>query len=130
MLKTLPWCLSGWILGTALQLQQVSLWPPSLVLTVGFLAFSLGLMTYFVRAKNSHFTKCLLSALIAFGLALSLVNARCLWQAQHRLDPLIEGKEIKLTGIIASLPKQSANSVRFRFQVQSAFDVYRSQNIV
>jgi competence protein ComEC len=130
MVKTLPWCLAAWLLGTALQLQQASLWSLSLVLTVGSLAVSLGVLLCLLRAKNAHFTNCLLGALISFGLALSLVNARCLWQAQHRLDPLIEGKELMLSGIIASLPQQSASGVRFRFQVQSALEVSASRNVV
>ena len=130
MVKTLPWCLTGWLLGTALQLQQASLWSLNVALTVACLAFSVAWIAWRLRAKNSQFTNCLLSALIALGLALSLVNARCLWQAQHRLDPLIEGKELMLSGIIASLPQQSASSVRFRFQVQSALEVNASSSVV
>ena len=130
MVRTLPWCLAAWLLGTALQLQQASLWSLSVVLTVGSLTVSVGVLLCLLRANNSHFTNCLLGALISFGLALSLVNARCLWQAQHRLDPLIEGKELMLSGIIASLPQQSSNGVRFRFQVQSALEGSASRNVV
>jgi competence protein ComEC len=130
MVRTMPWCLAAWLLGTALQLQQASLWSLSVVLTVGSLTVSVGALSYLLRANNSHFTNCLLGALISFGLALSLVNARCLWQAQHRLDPLIEGKELILLGIIASLPQQSSSGVRFRFQVQSALEVSASRNVV
>lgn len=130
MLKTAPWCLGGWLLGTVLQLQQASLWSLFLVSTVGCLVLSVAFLAWFFRNKNSHFIQCLLGALIAFGLALSLVNARCLWQAQQRLDPQTEGKELMLVGIIASLPQQSAISVRFRFQVQSAFDIKQSENVV
>jgi len=130
MVRTLPWCLTGWLLGTALQLQQASLWSLPLVLSVGSLAFSIGVLSCLFHTKNAHFTNCLLAALISFALALSLVNARCLWQAQHRLDPLVEGKELKLLGVIASLPQQSASGVRFRFQVQSALEVNSSHNVV
>ncbi len=130
MVRTLPWCLAAWLLGTALQLQQASLWSLSVVLTVGSLSVSVGALSYLLRANNSHFTNCLLGAFISFGLALSFVNARCLWQAQHRLDPLIEGKELMLSGIIASLPQQSSNGVRFRFQVQSALEGSASRNVV
>ena len=130
MVRTLPWCLAAWLLGTALQLQQASLWSLSVVLTVGSLSVSVGALSYLLRANNSHFTNCLLGAFISFGLALSFVNARCLWQAQHRLDPLIEGKELMLSGIIASLPQQSSNGVRFRFQVQSALECSASRNVV
>jgi hypothetical protein len=43
---------------------------------------------------------------------------------------LVEGKELKLLGVIASLPQQSASGVRFRFQVQSASEVNASHNVV
>jgi competence protein ComEC len=130
MLKTLPWCLTGWLLGTVLQLQQASLWSLSLTLTVGCLAISVGVLACSLSAQNSHFTQSLLSALMALGLSLSLVNARCLWQAQQRLSPLIEGKELLILGVIASLPQQRATSLRFRFQVESALEVKSSQNAV
>ena len=123
MLKMAPWSLTGWLLGTALQLQQASLWRMNVVLIVGSSSLSLCLFACLLRHKTSPSFKCLLSMLVSLGLALSAVNARCLWQAQQRLDPLLEGKEILLLGVIASLPQQRESSVRFRFQVQSAFEV-------
>jgi competence protein ComEC len=130
MLKTAPWCWMGWLLGTALQLQQASLWSVSDVCVGSGLTLSLGLLAWMQRKQNSLVSNCVLGALISFGLALTLVNARCLWQAQHRLDPLLEGKEVLLKGVIASLPQQTASSVRFRFAVLSAFDVNASSNVV
>jgi len=123
MLKTAPWCLSGWLLGTALQLQQASLWPLAVIWAVGSSSLLLGWLAWVLRHKTSQISKCLLGAMIAFGLALSGINARCLWQSQQRLDSSLEGKEILLVGVIASLPQQTESSVRFRFHVQSAFDV-------
>ncbi len=130
MLKTAPWCWMGWLLGTTLQLQQASLWSVSDVWVGAGLTLSLGLLAWMQRKQNSLVSNCVLGALISFGLALTLVNARCLWQAQHRLDPLLEGKEVLLKGVIASLPQQTASSVRFRFAVLSAFDVNASSNVV
>jgi competence protein ComEC len=135
MLKTAPWCLMGWLLGTALQLQQASLWSLSMVWVAGGLTFSLCLLAWMLRTQksqiaNSQIANCVLGVLISFGLALTLVNARCLWQAQHRLDPSLEGREVLLKGVIASLPQQTASSVRFRFEVISAFDINASSSVV
>ncbi len=106
-----------------MQLQQASLWPVHVICAVGISSLSLGLLAWVLRLRTSQFSKCLVGAMIAFGLALSGINARCLWQSQQRLEPSLEGQEILLVGVIASLPHQSENSVRFRFQVQSAFDL-------
>jgi len=95
----------GWLLGTALQLQQASLWSLSAVWVAAGLTLSLGLLAWMQRKQNALVSNCLWGALISFGLALTLVNARCIWQAQHRLDPLLEGKEVLLKGVIASLPR-------------------------
>ncbi len=120
----------GWLLGTALQLQQASLWSLSAVWVAAGLTLSLGLLAWMQRKQNSLVSNCFWGALISFGLALTLVNARCIWQAQHRLDPLLKGKEVLLKGVIASLPQQTASSVRFRFAVLSAFDISASSNVV
>ncbi len=130
MLKTAPWCMSGWLLGTVLQLQQASIWSFHLVWVVGSSSVFLGFLAWVLRHKTSQMSKCVTGVLIAFGLALSGVNARCLWQAQQRLNPLLEGKEILLVGVIASLPQQSEISVRFRFQVETALDLEQASSVV
>ena len=136
MLKTAPWCLGGWLVGTAWQLQQASLWPLDVVLAVSGLSLSLGLLAWVLHTRMPHVfklsevAKWLLATLVFFGLALSCVNARALWQAQQRLNPLLEGQEILLLGVIASLPQQTDISVRFRFQVISAFEVNQTSSVL
>ena len=122
--------MSGWLLGTVLQLQQASIWSFHLVWAVGSSSVFLGFLAWVLRHKTSQMSKCVIGVLIAFGLALSGVNARCLWQAQQRLNPLLEGKEILLVGVIASLPQQSEISVRFRFQVETALDLEQASSVV
>ena len=123
-------------MGTAWQLQQASLWPLDVVLAVGGLSLSLGLLAWVLHTRMPHVfklsevAKWLLATLVFFGLALSCVNARALWQAQQRLNPLLEGQEILLLGVIASLPQQTDISVRFRFQVISAFEVNQTSSVL
>jgi competence protein ComEC len=123
-------------MGTAWQLQQASLWPLDVVLAVSGLSLSLGLLAWVLHTRMPHVfklsevAKWLLATLVFFGLALSCVNARALWQAQQRLNPLLEGQEILLLGVIASLPQQTDISVRFRFQVISAFEVNQTSSVL
>jgi competence protein ComEC len=123
-------------MGTAWQLQQASLWPLDVVLAVSGLSLSLGLLAWLLHTRMPHVfklsevAKWLLAALVFFGLALSCVNARALWQAQQRLNPLLEGQVILLLGVIASLPQQTDISVRFRFQVISAFEVNQTSSVL
>lgn len=46
------------------------------------------------------------------------------WRAAQRLaEPLeagLEGRDLRLTGIVASLPQQGPNGIRFRFEVEHA----------
>jgi hypothetical protein len=69
----------GWLLGTALQLQQASLWSLSAVWVATGLTLSLGLLAWMQRKQNDLVSNCFWGALISFGLALTLVNARCIW---------------------------------------------------
>ncbi len=123
-------------MGTAWQLQQASLWPLDVVLAVSGLSLSLGLLAWVLHTRMPHVfklsevAKWLLATLVFFGLALSCVNARALWQAQQRLNPLLEGQVILLLGVIASLPQQTDISVRFRFQVISAFEVNQTSSVL
>jgi competence protein ComEC len=123
-------------MGTTWQLQQASLWPLDVVLAVSGLSLSLGLLAWVLHTRMPHVfklsevAKWLLATLVFFGLALSCVNARALWQAQQRLNPLLEGQEILLLGVIASLPQQTDISVRFRFQVISAFEVNQTSSVL
>jgi len=136
MLKSAPWCLGGWLAGTAWQLQQASLWSLDVILAACGLSLLLGLLAWVLHTRITHDSKFSevakwpITALVFFGLALSCVNARALWQAQHRLNPVLEGQEILLLGVIASLPQQTDISVRFRFQVQSASKLNQASSVV
>lgn len=46
------------------------------------------------------------------------------WRATQRLaealDPAIEGRDLRLTGVVASLPRSGPNGIRFQFEVEHA----------
>lgn len=110
--------LAGWVLGTALQLQQATLWPPGRYLAFGLAALGLlALGRVRVRGVGTAVLMWLLAAaLIAF--------AATGWRAQqrlgHQLEPALEGRDLQVIGTIARMPQHSAVGWRFRFDVEQA----------
>jgi len=104
----------AWIAGVALQLQQRALWP---VEAYG-LAFGLGVLGVVVawRWRRAFLLGLIGAMLLAIGAAG--------WRASARLaDGLadaLEGRDLVVTGIVASLPQRSAAGSRFRFEPDAA----------
>ena len=113
-----PGCL-GWLAGTALQLQQASLWPVWVYAGLGLGALCAGWGWSAARACHG------LGHTIGWALlALTLAFAQTGWRAHQyldsRLNPELEGRSIQLEGVVASLPQRTEDSVRFRLEVQTA----------
>jgi competence protein ComEC len=138
MLKLAPCLAMGWILGTACQLQQESIWQPQTVWLAAIVGLALSVsglgllkrrstqqsgLSHGAQLLRGGAYACLLLASCAF--ALSFVNARCIAQDHRRLVRDIEGQDLKLTGVVASLPVQSAMGVRFKFEVDTAIDAVK-----
>ena len=137
MLKVVPCLAMGWILGTACQLQQEEIWTLQAVGGVAMLGLALLVCAagFSQRMHSKHwglghrhklghffyqifYQICLFVA--AFALALSLINARCIWQDHRQLVREIEGQDLSLKGVVASLPVQNTMGVRFKFDVHAA----------
>ena len=74
-----------------------------------------GASTVFVRSIG-------LLALAGGGVALGFCYAAAVaqWRLSDRLDPVWEGRDVVLTGVVASLPQPLEHGVRFEFDVESA----------
>ena len=133
MLKLAPSLAMGWILGTVLQLQQERIWEVPTIISSAMLGLALLMCAWalskFRQAKKFNFGDrlqvvwalqlfCLTAA--SGALALSVVNARCVLQDHRQWVRDIEGQDILLTGLVASLPAQSEMGVRFKFEVETA----------
>ena len=126
----------GWIVGTALQLQQAQLWAGEVYWGLGAAAL---LVAYaaarvdafpFVRSASALFSRvsagavwhsvvwCVLACTLAFAQA----GARASRYAQNALNPALEGRTLQVVGIVANLPQRMEDSARFRFEVESARD--------
>lgn len=100
----------GWLLGTASQLQQPSLWPFKFYL---ILALAAGLLRLLTRRSLGVFVA-------FFALAFAQVGARSSGYLEQALDPALEGRTLQVEGVIASMPQRMGESLRFRFDVLSA----------
>ncbi|WP_114972110.1 DNA internalization-related competence protein ComEC/Rec2 [Rhodoferax ferrireducens] len=110
--------LLAFVLGTALQLQQASLysWP------VYGCFLLLALVFYALEAIKSvviHGRIALLT--VAFGLfALGVTGLRASVFLNDALDNGLEGRDVVVTGVIAAMPQRNEAGLRFRLDVESA----------
>ncbi|WP_431733183.1 DNA internalization-related competence protein ComEC/Rec2 [Hylemonella gracilis] len=126
--------LLGWLAGIAAQLQQGKLWP---LASYGLLAASgLALLIASVVSLTSRvpgtstpaartqtdlpFAGPLLALLAAALLAYASTGLRALHLQTQALAPVLEGRDLTLTGHIAAMPQRTDNGTRFLFEVESA----------
>lgn len=104
----------AWLAGVAVQLHERALMPPA-----AYQAAVLGALLVF--AIGWRWPRLRLLWLVA---ALALGVGASGWRATLRLaDALpaaIEGQDVQLVGVVASLPQRSAAGLRFRFDVEAA----------
>jgi competence protein ComEC len=116
-----PWAL-GWIVGTALQLQQAQLWAAEVYgCGLGAAVLVLG-CSGLLRVSASAWLKGVVWFVVACTLAFSLAGARARHYLQTALNPALEGRTLQVVGIVANLPQRMEDSARFRFEVTSARD--------
>jgi competence protein ComEC len=131
--------MTGWVAGLAWQFQQPSLGPPpaaAAIALAGLLAWGVaaGLARRWSRRAGAHGDPTgraglgrsrgpVLVLLIACGAA-ALAFGSTEWRAherlQHRLDPALEGRDLRITGVVAGLPQRTASGLRFEFAVERA----------
>jgi competence protein ComEC len=105
----------AWQPGVAIQSQERSLLPWPVYAALASVA-ALALVAGFVWRRRAAF-----GAGIAVTGALVAGFALTGWQASVRLDdafaPALEGPDIVVTGVVASLPQQGPSGLRFRFEI-------------
>ncbi|MGE4328830.1 DNA internalization-related competence protein ComEC/Rec2 [Diaphorobacter sp.] len=110
----LPAVLTGWLLGTALQLQQAALWP--LPAYAGTLALALAGAWVAWRQPHWRALAWLLAAAAAFGLC----GLRAGVFLAGALAPTLQGQDLRVTGVVAAMPQERETGLRLRLQVESA----------
>lgn len=112
--------LLGVVVGSALQIQQPTLWTAAGYAATGAAGVALALGALSWRA-TSRLRRVFFLVLVAFALAVfSLCGLRSLHYARAALNPALEGQDIMVTGTVSDLPQAMETGVRFRLQVDSA----------
>jgi len=121
-LRWLTAALLGSLMGTAWQLQQAALWPAWIYvcfMLIALLGYALTASKVEAHSKAWWAAPGLLVVVVGV-LAFGLTGARASWFAQHALDPALQGRDVVVTGVVASLPQRFEQGERFEFAVESA----------
>ena len=117
----LPAALLGCLVGAALQVRQPVLWPWLAYGVLGVAAVVLAGAVARARGWGRHAGMRALAAALAAALAMVAVTGlRASHFAAQALLPVLEGKDIRVTGTVVAMPQPSAVGLRFRLAVESA----------
>ncbi len=113
----------AWLLGLLLQLQQPWLWPwPAYPALMGAAALLLLVMRSGLSRRAERWALWRVAAGLTAVLALGFGSTG--WRAEarlaQRLPVALEGQDLLVTGVVASLPQVGPDGTRFAFIVESA----------
>ena len=114
--------LVGWIAGTAVQLQQSTLWPlhelavAACCCAVGILA----LIRWPLTLKGSVWISGIGLMLLSASMAWSLVGLRAHMMLSDPMPSALEGRNLDVVGVVLAMPQRSESGLRFRFSIESA----------
>src|SRR5262245_20483840 len=105
--------LLGVVFGAAMQLQQPRLWP--LAWYAAATCAALLLLVCAVRSPLRGVLRTAVLLLLATMLSAAFTGWRAADFLSTRLDPTVEGIDLQLTGIVATMPHRNEAGLRFRF---------------
>lgn len=114
----LPAALLGWVLGAALQLQQPDLLPWQVYMGIGAIA-----LVGCAWSASKTIADVVRGAVVLVALALlgfAATGLRASAYLADALDPALEGRDLRVTGVVTDLPRRSDVGLRFRLDVESA----------
>lgn len=104
----------AWLLGVGLHLQERSLWPGLAYASCIAAALTSAALAWRVPRLR------VLWVLAAFAMGFGLSGLRAGHRLAEQLPPALEGQDLQVVGVVASLPQRSSAGLRFRFDVDSA----------
>ncbi|MDB5885326.1 MAG: internalization-related competence protein ComEC/Rec2 [Polaromonas sp.] len=114
---------AGFITGVALQLQQPALWPAPGYAALAALALAWALAgAMLARRVKGRVSLCRSGIVFAMAalLGFSLTGGRALVFQASAFNPLLEGRDIAVTGTVLAMPQISEEAVRFRLAIDAA----------
>jgi competence protein ComEC len=110
--------LLAWLGGVALQLQERSLLPPSAYAAI--VAAALAAMGFAWFARRRAWPCTVLSIAGALGAGFAIAGVEASMRSADALPAALEGRDLVVTGVVASLPQQGPSGLRFRFEIDAA----------
>jgi competence protein ComEC len=110
--------LLAWLAGLVLQLQQPALWRPSLYAAIAVAGLVFAAAAWHLR--RATLLVLVTGMLAAAALGFSWTGARACLRLADGLATELEGQNLLVSGVVASLPQASPSGTRFLFQVESA----------
>ena len=123
-----PWALAplllGALIGAALQVRQPALWTWERYGALGWgCAAALCVLWWWGRRRRTGAGRTGISvsmALAAAGLLFAVCGLRASDFAAQALNPALEGRDVRVTGVIAAMPQPIEGGVRLRLAVEAA----------
>jgi competence protein ComEC len=106
----------AWLCGVAAQLQERDLMPWTTYAAIT----AVGLVCFLMQRVLKHRGILSLTILAAALLGFSATGVRAWMHLNDRLPAELEGRDIQVTGVVASLPQRSSAGLRFSFDVEQA----------
>ena len=117
----LHFCL-GWVAGTALQLQQATLWPAAI--NLAGLCISIFLLFTQILCRHRFtlpvLTQCFFVLVVSTASAFFLCASRAQIFLEKQIPPKLEGQVLEVVGRVTAMPQQMQANIRFRFAAQTA----------
>ncbi|WP_409574624.1 DNA internalization-related competence protein ComEC/Rec2 [Variovorax sp. KBS0712] len=110
--------LGGTLLGAAVQLRQPLLWAAGVY--VALLLAGLGGGWLLWRWRGPRLLVLMLSLVCGAMAGAGLAGWRATAYAQGALSPQLEGRDLRLTGVVSQMPQPGEIGTRFRFDVEAA----------
>ena len=107
----------GVIAGIAVQIQQAMLWEGLFYLACSGIALA-GLIGYGLRRLSLF--PCAGVFLLATALSFGATGWRSVQYLQSAINPLLEGADIEVVGVVTAMPQRLETGLRFRFDVDAA----------
>ena len=108
----------GLLAGSACQMLQARLWDWEPY--AGMVVLAMGVVWWLLRRPGGRAGRFLVLLLAGSVAAFGMTGLRAVLFQSQGLDPVLEGRDIRVTGVVTAMPQWSDAGARFRLSVESA----------
>ncbi len=115
------------VAGVAVQLQQAELW--GWPIYAGIMALAPAVYALLATKRIAHGGSLIAVVLVALILGFAQTGLRAAVYARGALDPALEGRDVRVTGVVAQMPQRSEAGLRFRLEIEAATLDHQALNL-